>query len=112
MGPAMSVWSFEIARLSQVPAGTSLSVSFADTGIALFHGPKGLWAIEDGCVHCANSLVGGRVDGDVLTCPTCGWQYDLTTGGVVRLPALRLATFPVRVEDAHILIVWDRAPFH
>jgi nitrite reductase/ring-hydroxylating ferredoxin subunit len=106
----MSIHAVEVARLAQVPAGTSMGVTVADMRIALFHPPAGLWAIEDGCVHCAGSLVGGRIDRDVLTCPACGWQYDVPSGALVRLPAIRLATFAVRVENVRILLEWSPAP--
>ncbi len=102
----------EVAGLAQVPAGTSRRVTVAETRIALFHRAAGLWAVEDACVHCAGSLVGGRLDGEVLTCPSCGWQYSVPTGALVRLPAIRLSTFAVRVENLRILLEWDRAPFH
>jgi nitrite reductase/ring-hydroxylating ferredoxin subunit len=105
----MSAHAVEVADLAQVPAGTSVRVTVADTRIALFHPPWGLWAIEDGCVHCAASLVGGRIDDDVMTCPSCGWKYGVPGGALVRLPAIRLATFPVRIENVRILLEWSTA---
>ena len=68
--------------------------------IALFEVRGTVYAIEDGCLRCGTSLVTGALDGTVVTCGACGWRYDVSSGCMVGLPALRLATFPVRQPGA------------
>jgi nitrite reductase/ring-hydroxylating ferredoxin subunit len=42
--------------------------------------------------------------GPTITCPWHGWQYDVTTGANVRNPAVKVASFNVKVEGADILV--------
>jgi nitrite reductase/ring-hydroxylating ferredoxin subunit len=77
-----------------------LRVEGACGTIALFDVGGTIHAIEDGCLRCGSTLVRAVQDGAVATCPGCGWRYDVSTGCVVGLPALRLATFRVRQPGA------------
>lgn len=71
----------------------------AGTGpIALFEVSGTVRAIADGCLRCGASLLTAAQRGAVVTCGTCGWQYDIGRGCVVSLPALRLPTFDVRAS--------------
>lgn len=57
------------------------------------------------CTHEDLSLEGGAVEDGVLTCPWHGAQYDVRTGRVLALPAVRpLATFRTRVEDGRVWV--------
>jgi nitrite reductase/ring-hydroxylating ferredoxin subunit len=89
-----------------LPTGTGFAVGVAQTRIALFDTSGVVHAVEDHCIHCSEPLADGRLDGTHLTCAHCGWCYDLDTGTVLRLPAFRLTTFPVRVQGTSILIEW------
>jgi nitrite reductase/ring-hydroxylating ferredoxin subunit len=43
-------------------------------------------------------------DGTVLRCPWHGWEFDVRSGTCPDEPSLRVATYPVRVEDGRVLI--------
>ena len=73
-----------------------LLVETGDGPVVLFEVAGGLCAVEDGCLRCGASLLSGSLQGTVVTCRTCGWRYDVVQGCVVGLPALRVATYPVR----------------
>lgn len=73
-----------------------LRVEGASGPIALFAVGGTVHAIEDACLRCGTTLVTGAQDGAVVTCRACGWRYDVSSGCLVGLPALRLATFRVR----------------
>lgn len=81
------------------PAGSPGGRLLVETGsgpVVLFEIGGELRAIEDGCLRCGASLFCGTQSGATVACATCGWQYDLVRGCVVGLPALRIATYPVR----------------
>jgi nitrite reductase/ring-hydroxylating ferredoxin subunit len=42
-------------------------------------------------------LAAGKRGGTKVTCPDCEWQYDLVTGEVSGVPALRTPTFEVKL---------------
>ena len=89
----------ETSLHSALPA-LPLRVDGASGPIALFEVRGTVYAIEDGCLRCGSSLVAGTLDGVVVTCVACGWRYDVSSGCMVGLQALRLATFPVRGSGA------------
>ncbi len=81
---------------SSLATGARLRIDTAGGPIALFDVAGAIRAIEDGCLRCGASLATGSVEGTTVVCRSCGWRYDLASGGVVGLPALRLATYAVR----------------
>lgn len=50
------------------------------------------------------SWVWGR-EGEILTCPWHGWEFDLLTGYSVADPRVRVRRYPVEVEDGTIYVV-------
>lgn len=72
--------------------------------IALFDLDGRIVAIDGLCARCGASLAGGRQDGRHVVCGGCGWRYDLATGAVTGLPALRLDRFAVRIEGDEVLV--------
>lgn len=85
---------------SPLAPGVRLLLETASGPIAIFEVGGTVHAIEDGCLRCGSSLTLGTLEGAVVTCRVCGWQYDVATGGLVGLSALRLPTCKVRATRA------------
>lgn len=65
-------------------------------------------ALSGICTHEDLPLDGGTVEDGVLTCPWHGARYDVRTGRVLALPAVRpLPVFEVRVEDGQVFVDLD-----
>lgn len=95
----------EIARPARVAVGRGARVTIAEyCDVALFDIGGRLFAIEDLCVRCGTSLADGTLEGTVVACRGCDWRYDVTTGCVNDIPALRIDTFEAKVVDSRILI--------
>jgi nitrite reductase/ring-hydroxylating ferredoxin subunit len=75
-----------------------------DSVVALFNIDGCLFAIDDTCVCCGSSLSKGKLEPHQVICADCGWQYDLVTGCVAGLPALRIDRYDVKVVDAHLVL--------
>lgn len=59
-----------------------------------------IYALDGICTHEDLPLDGGEIDDGVLECQWHGALYDVCTGRVRALPAIRpLRTFPVRVDE-------------
>ena len=57
-------------------------------------------AFDSTCTHRQCSLATGELEGTVVTCPCHGSQFDVTTGEVLRGPALEpVRSYAARVED-------------
>jgi nitrite reductase/ring-hydroxylating ferredoxin subunit len=61
-------------------------------------------AMDNVCSHSGGSLADGYLDGNIVTCPLHGWEYDVTTGCCTHIRDECLRTFPVVVQDGQILI--------
>jgi nitrite reductase/ring-hydroxylating ferredoxin subunit len=44
----------------------------------------------------------GELSGRVVTCPWHGWRYDVTSGGKVANPEIRIEKFEDRVEGGDV----------
>jgi nitrite reductase/ring-hydroxylating ferredoxin subunit len=106
--PSRSVASLgrfvEVGFVDQLGSGTGKSFTFHDNTVAVFRIEGRVFAVDDFCVRCGSSLAAGtRVD-FVIHCPRCEWHYDVVTGSVEAVPALRIDTFEAKIEDLRVLI--------
>jgi nitrite reductase/ring-hydroxylating ferredoxin subunit len=93
-----------VARLSDLPAGTGLAVRLDDRPVALFHVDGEVFALDDACARCGESLALGALEGRDVECVGCGWRYDVATGAACAVPNLRLDTFAVQTNGAIVSI--------
>src|SRR5262245_10747574 len=64
-----------------------------------------LFAFDDACTHRHCSLAKGRLSGKTATCECDGSQFDVTTGRVLRGPAVQpVHTYRVRLQDGRVEI--------
>lgn len=62
-------------------------------------------AFTDDCTHIGGPLNEGELDGEVLTCPWHGAQFNVRTGKVLRGPARQdIQIYPVKIEDNVIFV--------
>jgi nitrite reductase/ring-hydroxylating ferredoxin subunit len=43
-------------------------------------------------------------EGEILSCPWHGWEYDVTTGDCLSRRKARLVSHDVRVRDGHVVV--------
>jgi 3-phenylpropionate/trans-cinnamate dioxygenase ferredoxin subunit len=93
-----------VASTNDVPAGTGIYVDVNGEPIALFHVEDGgFFATSDVCTHEEASLSEGELDGEIVECPLHGARYNVRTGEVKSLPAVRgVKSFPVRVVGSDL----------
>jgi glycine betaine catabolism B len=67
------------------------------------------YAIGNVCTHMGGPLAEGKLEGHVVQCPWHGSRFDITSGKVVRPPAMREEpTYEVKVEDNNSILVRKR----
>lgn len=54
--------------------------------------------------HLQGPLAHGRLDGYVLSCPSHGWQFDVTTGQNEFDRAITVERYEVAVEDGEVRV--------
>ena len=93
-----------VARADDIPPGTGKTVDVGGTLVAVFNVDGTYHAIQNTCRHRGGPLGEGELSGSVVTCPWHGWQYEVTTGGNVADPEIRVERHGVRVEAGDILV--------
>ena len=92
----------KIAKTSDIGEGAGKTFTIEGQTIAVFNKGEGFFAIEDTCKHKGGSLGEGKLDGDTITCPLHGWQYNITNGECLMNPQVKMKSFPVKVENGEI----------
>jgi nitrite reductase (NADH) small subunit len=93
-----------VARRDDIPDGGGKVVEVHGRKIALFHSAGRFYAIDNTCGHRGGPLGDGRVYGTRVVCPWHGWEYDFATGTNVNYPTIKLACFPVKIENEDVMV--------
>ena len=97
-----------VARTSDVPPGSVKRVEVAGHVVSLANVDGHFYAVDDTCTHEEASLSEGGLAGEILVCPRHGSRFNVKTGRVLSLPAVRsVAVYPVRVEGDEVLVSPD-----
>ena len=94
-----------VTPIGDLPPGRSLAATAGGADVAVFNLDGELRAVEGRCLHKGGCLADGMVAEGVVTCPLHWWRYDLRTGERQGAPELRLACYPVRVEDGRVEVL-------
>ena len=99
----MSEW-VKVANVEEVPQGTGKELAARGRVVALFNVDGTFHALDGVCPHAGGPLGDGVLQGNVVTCPWHGWQFDVTTGRHCLNANLQHQGFPVRVEGNAVLV--------
>ena len=78
-----------VATTDEVKAGERIVVEVNDHYIAIFNVDNRYYAIEDVCTHDSGPLAEGYLEGTTIECPRHGARFDITTGKVLSMPAVK-----------------------
>ncbi len=93
---------------SRVPVpGARTYVCDKGASIALFNVDGNLYAIDDTCPHRGSSLLGGKLDGLTLQCPSHGLKFDIATGCMRGGGSMQVRSYPVSLGDGTVHIRLD-----
>jgi nitrite reductase/ring-hydroxylating ferredoxin subunit len=96
-----------VASAGEIAPGTARQVAVGGKTLAIYN-VNGTFYCTDGiCLHRGGPLGEGDLDGNTITCPWHGWEYDVTTGVGKTNPAARLACFAVKVEGGEVQVSVD-----
>ncbi len=97
-----------VARVSDIRPGRGRKVVVEGREIALFNVGGEFLAVDDTCTHEKASLSEGDVYDGIVECPRHGARFDLRTGRVLSLPAVKdLRTYSVLVEGDEVKITLE-----
>ena len=100
-----------VATVGEIPDGQRKIVQVDALSIGVFHHQGAWYAVRNSCVHQGGPVATGLLEGDVLTCPWHGYQYDLRSGICLADPDAELDSYMVTVAgDTIYLDVPDSRP--
>lgn len=105
-----------VGRVRELPPGERKIVDVDGRSIGVFNVHGKYYALRNSCPHQAAPLCMGSVkgmmmpsrpgeyvwarEGEIITCPWHGWEFDITTGRSVFNPhKTRVRTYEVTVEE-------------
>ena len=94
----------KLATLDELPPGGVIEVERGDDRYALCNVNGEIRAICGVCPHHGGPLGEGALNGDLVACPWHMWEFDSKTGAFAMNPTLVIATYPVKVEGADIMV--------
>lgn len=92
------------ASKTEIAAGKICELQVGDKSVALANVAGKLCAISGICLHEGGPLGEGELDGQVVTCPWHGWQFDVTTGKVVQNPNVGVESYPVELRGDDVFV--------
>lgn len=93
-----------VARTSDIPSGKICEVQAAGKPVAVANVAGKFFAISGMCAHEAGPLGEGDLDGQIVTCPWHGWQFDVTTGQVIPHGGIGVERYPIEVRGDEIFV--------
>jgi len=87
-----------------VPVGQGRVVEAEGKDLALFNIDGAFYAIDNACIHRGGPLGEGDLEGRIVLCPWHAWRWDVTTGANANNPAVKMACYPVVVEDGSVFV--------
>ena len=92
-----------VAQTGDIEPGQVKVVELDGRRIALCNVDGEFFAIDDVCTHDGGSLDQGELYDNVIECPRHGARFDVKTGKVLALPAVKpVNTYALRVEGSRI----------
>jgi nitrite reductase (NADH) small subunit len=61
-------------------------------------------AMDNVCLHVGGPLGQGMIENGKVVCPWHGWQYDPQTGTVVHNQSLKVAVYPLKIENGDVMV--------
>jgi nitrite reductase/ring-hydroxylating ferredoxin subunit len=94
-----------VADVADLADGESLAVEIGEHNLALYHVGEEWFCTDNICTHAFALLTEGWLEGHVIECPLHAGQFDIRNGKGLCAPIeADLATFPVRIENADVLV--------
>jgi 3-phenylpropionate/trans-cinnamate dioxygenase ferredoxin subunit len=109
-----------VAEAAEIPVGERKLISVDGRSLGVFNVGGTFVSVLNVCPHALAPVCLGRVsgttlpsepgeyrwgrEGEVLTCPWHGWEFDLRTGTALTGGKLRLRLYPTEVENGTVFV--------
>lgn len=91
-----------VAGTADVQPGHGMVAEVNGRTVAVFNIDGAFHVVDNTCLHRGGPLGEGEVEGNVVTCPWHGWQFNVATGACVNNPSGKVAIYQVKVEGGDV----------
>lgn len=116
---------FTVAKEDEISNGEHIVAQVQGREIGVFQIDDKLYAFTNWCAHQSGPICEGYLggtteatfdletletttewikEGEILTCPWHGWEYDIITGDCLSKNGIKLPKHDVRIEDGEIIV--------
>jgi nitrite reductase/ring-hydroxylating ferredoxin subunit len=109
-----------VASVDEFEDASRVVVDVGGREIAVFRTDDGFHALSNYCVHqggpaCEGAITGTLAvdedgdlvydrEGEIVSCPWHGWEFDVTNGEHLADPSFRLPTYEVELDDGEVYV--------
>ncbi len=94
-----------LAPQSELPAVNSVKeFPCGDKTVCIANVSGKFSALDNVCLHLGGPLGEGTVEHGKVVCPWYGWQYDPQTGATTHNANLKVAMYPLKIENGDVLV--------
>ena len=94
----------KVLDVAALPLLTPTLVTVNGEDVVLYRRSDEILAIGNECPHQGGNLCDGWIEGDILSCPLHGWEFDLRSGVCMTIPGERVPRYAVSVEGGAIYL--------
>lgn len=77
----------EVCAADELKEGETHAVEVDGQAVCVVRVPEGVFAFDDVCPHRGAALSEGKLTGTTLMCAAHTWEFDVTSGALLRLRA-------------------------
>ena len=92
------------ANLADLTPGTRVEVEVEGKTLALCNIGGTVYALDNTCLHAGGPIGQGELKIDTVVCPWHGWEYNVKTGECLTRSDVKIATYPVQIENGAIKV--------
>ncbi len=98
---------YEVDKITDWEMGKARELLIAGQVMAIFRTQDGFIAVDGMCAHQGGPIAQGDLDGNCVTCPWHGWQYDIRDGKNLLTGKQMLACFATEVRGETLWVEVD-----
>ena len=99
----------KVMQAQELEDGENRVVRVEGRSLAIFRVGDEFFATDNFCLHRGGPLGEGSLEGYDVTCPWHGWTYDVRSGSFQVIPALKVRTYPTKLEDGSVFVDMEGA---
>jgi nitrite reductase (NADH) small subunit len=94
----------KVLDLAALPPLTPMLVTVDGADVFLYRRGDEILAIGNECPHQGGNLCDGWIEGDIVTCPLHGWEFDFRSGVCMTIPGERVPRYEVSVDGGAVYL--------